>query len=327
MLHLPTPIEPLANLGTAGCALWVKRDDLHGRGYGGNKMRKLPYLLDEAERRGARRLLLFAPAGSHQVLATAIGARERGLKVAAVLSPQARTDHAAEVLRGIVGLGVEVIAARGLEVPRALWRLWRRGDLLLPLGGSSTASLRGHIEAIDELALAIARGLLPLPEVLVVALASAGTAVGLAAGLALRGLPVQVVGVCASDRRPVARALAALQLGKLARLAPRLVAGAVARLRLEPGYLGPGYSRPTRESERAQAQGSAEGLTLDPAYTAKAFAAALGLVQGGRVRNVLFWQTHSSVPLGPLLRDAPSEADLPAALRGLLLPEATCASS
>jgi D-cysteine desulfhydrase len=227
-----------------------------------------------------------------------------------------------------VALGVEVHPAGGAQVPRALWRLWRRGDFLLPLGGSSAESLAGHMDAAEELAQAVEGKALPLPDVVVVALASGGTAVGLAAGLARRRLPVQVLAVCATHRSAGARVFVWNQLAKLAGKWPGWVAGAAGRLRLEPRFLGAGYSLPTAESERAHQLGQVEGLTLDPAYTAKAFAASLALVQRAQVRNVLFWQTHASTSLEPLLREAPDEASLPRALRALLLPlEGPCASS
>jgi D-cysteine desulfhydrase len=322
----PTPIEHLQRLSSSACALWVKRDDLTDAEYGGNKVRKLPHLFLEAERARARRLVLVAPAGSHQVLATALFGRKLGLSVAAVLTPQARTEHAAEVLRASLGLGVEAVAARPAQVPRALLRLRRRGDFRVPIGGSSARSLRGHIDAVQELADDVAAGRAPEPELVVVPLASAGTAVSLAAGLARQRLRARVVGVCASNGRAIASALVLAQLARLSRCAPGLVAGAAARLQIEPRYLGRGYSIPTEESERAAELGRQSGLTLEPAYTAKAFAAALDLVQRGRARNVLFWQTHSSAPLAPLLREAPPEGALPPSLRSLLLQGAPCAS-
>ena len=323
----PSPVQHLARLSTASSDLWVKRDDLNEPEYGGNKLRKLPHLFAEAERAGAKRLLLVAPAGSHQVLATAIFARKLGLPVAAVMVPQPRTDHAAQVLRASIGLGVEVHPARGAGALLALWRLRRRSDFLIPIGGSSAASLAGHIAAAGELAEEVLDKRIPTPDVLVVALASAGTAVGLAAGLAARKLSTRVLGVCSSNGGAVAGALALVQLARLARIAPALVASAARRLRWTADYLGNGYSTATPESARALELGRGQGLTLDPAYTAKAFAAALDLVGRGGARNVIFWQTLSSAPLEPLLRGAPAEAALPRAILDLLLPEVPCASS
>jgi 1-aminocyclopropane-1-carboxylate deaminase/D-cysteine desulfhydrase-like pyridoxal-dependent ACC family enzyme len=89
-----------------------------------------------------------------------------------------------------------------------------------------------------------------------------------------------------------------------------------ARLEIERRYLGDGYGQRTRAGDQATAQAESVGLRLDATYTAKAFAAALERVALGKERNILFWHTLSSAPMGPLLEQAPLESELdPSVLR------------
>jgi 1-aminocyclopropane-1-carboxylate deaminase/D-cysteine desulfhydrase-like pyridoxal-dependent ACC family enzyme len=95
----PTPVHELTQASRGGCSLWVKRDDLTGEAYGGNKVRKLEYLLADARARGATRLVTIGAVGSHHVLATTLYGRREGFAVEAALVPQPRTDHVVEVVR------------------------------------------------------------------------------------------------------------------------------------------------------------------------------------------------------------------------------------
>jgi 1-aminocyclopropane-1-carboxylate deaminase/D-cysteine desulfhydrase-like pyridoxal-dependent ACC family enzyme len=110
-----------------GSEVWVKRDDLSGAIYGGNKVRKLELVLAEAIESGARRVWTMGGTGSHQVLATALYARELGLGCAAVVFPQPVTPHVREVLSAIVEAGCELVpAAHMFTVPAASARLMAR---------------------------------------------------------------------------------------------------------------------------------------------------------------------------------------------------------
>jgi hypothetical protein len=85
-------------------------------------------------------------------------------------------------------------------------------------------------------------------------------------------------------------------------------------------FLGRGYGHPTPEGSAATEVARDAGLTLDPTYTAKAFAGALWHLRARRARTILYWHTLSSAPMGPLLSGAPSELVLSEGLRNLLLP-------
>jgi 1-aminocyclopropane-1-carboxylate deaminase/D-cysteine desulfhydrase-like pyridoxal-dependent ACC family enzyme len=310
ILRKITPVEPLADLAPG---LWVQREDLSHPLYGGNKPRKLWPILAEARRRGATGLLTFGAAGSHHVLATGIFGREAGLGVTAVLVPQRRSEHAVETLRAALTQGVEPILLRGPRgAARALLAGLGRGRVVVPVGGSSVRGVRGAMDAVEGLARSVREGQLPCPDWVVVATGSGGTAAALAVGLVRAGLRSRVLAVVvgpAAGIRLATRQLT-LRVALACGVSPR---AALARLAFTADFVGGGYGHPTPAGEEATSLAASAGLTLDPTYTAKAFAAALGLARGG-AGTVLFWHTLSSAPLGPLLAGAPP---LPPALDAL----------
>lgn len=332
LAELPTPVERVEGLSErVGAEIWVKRDDRTAARYGGNKVRKLEYVLGEALAHDADTLITSGAAGSHHALATAIYGAELGLKVHAVLLPQRYEAHAEEQLRALLVAGAEVhpVGRAPLVAPRvaalaARERFRGRTPMVIPPGGSSTAGVVGHVEAGLELARQMEAGVLPEPDAVFVALGTGGTAAGLAVGLAAAGITSTVVGV-----RVVPRALAnaAVLRGHVGRAVHHLRAlddrfpdvAAVARSHLEIDHaeVGDGYGIPTsagRNAERLAREHA--GLELDPTYTAKAFAAVLrwgrGVLEGKRI---LYVHTLSSADLGPAVRSAPP---LPASLRKLL---------
>ncbi len=199
----PTPVEPIPaqfSLAVAGRELWVKRDDRTHAVYGGNKVRKLEWLLAGARACGAKRLVTLGAAGSHHVLATTYFGRREGFDVEAVLVPQPRTAHAVDVLRASLGLGLRAFPVRSWgAAPWAVARRMTTGARFISVGGSSVLGSMGYVAAAHELAEQIRAGDAPKPDVVVVALGSGGTAAGLAAGLAYEGLATRVVGVCVSE--------------------------------------------------------------------------------------------------------------------------------
>ena len=298
--------------------LWVKRDDLTHPRYGGNKARKLAHVLPDAARRGARRLVTLGAVGSHHVLATALFARDAGLPVLAGLFPQERSAHVVEVARATLAAGVDVRAAGS---PRqalvALAKSLRRGDLLLPPGGSSVAGVHGYVGAAHEIAAAVAGGDAPLPDVIVVATGSGGTVAGLALGLAATRLRTRVLAVSVVDPPLLAHAAVRALIAQSAFATPALARAALALVDFEDRFLGIGYGAPTAAGSDASEEATARGLGSDATYTAKAFAAAIALSRTGK--TVLYVHTLSAAPMAPLLVGAPAERDLPRAIASLLV--------
>lgn len=317
---MASPVIRLSRLETGSdknAALWVKRDDRNDAVLGGNKARKLPRLFSEARRRGASTLAVEGRAGSHQVLATILLGSTAGFEVRATLRPQPRTAHAEKILRAISSLASSKVSVRSAEGRRHSKKS-NASTFFLPTGGSSAQSLLGHIEAAGELKASMENGEMPIPDLAVVALASAGTAVGLAAGFAELKWPTRVVGVATAGGFWIARLWALLQLSKLAWIKPNLFAGACRRLRIDTRFRGPDYGLSSEVSEAACRLAADSGIHLDPVYGAKAFAAALHWFRENRFRNILFWQTFSTDQLGSLLAKAPPFSDIPEDLKNLL---------
>jgi D-cysteine desulfhydrase len=297
----PTPVRELPGLG-----IWVKEDGAFGvGGWGGNKVRKLEWLIPDAKRRGRRSILTFGGLGTNWGLATALYAREHGLATALALVDQPIDDHVRAQLARLEASGARIhrthTKRRTVAVlPWLLARNARGGHppYLLPAGGSSAVGALGYVEAALEIAAQVADGSLPEPAHVLVPVGTGGTAAGLALGFQLAGLRTRVLGVVVNDQlrldgRVIAR-LARRTAALLERRGARL-----GQLWLEPGMpdltrdqIGAGYGHPTEAAESAAARAAEEGLLLDPVYTAKAMAGLLALRAEGRLGDpVLFVHT------------------------------------
>jgi 1-aminocyclopropane-1-carboxylate deaminase/D-cysteine desulfhydrase-like pyridoxal-dependent ACC family enzyme len=327
----PTPVERLdpGLLPPMGEAeIWVKRDDRTHDVVGGNKVRKLEFLLADARARGATHVWTVGAAGSHHVLATAYFGRREGFTVGAVLVPQPRTEHVVEVLRASLALGLEATAAGSWAAAAAkvLWRLGLGGEStgrrsrFIPLGGSNALGARAYRNAARELAAQVRAKEMPEPDLCVVALGSGGTAAGLAAGFAAEGMKTEVLGIAVSQPVWMVRRITAHlihtcmgHLGDDRGETPR--ASRKPRWSVDASFLGPGYGYATPEGESASATGARVGLALDATYTAKAFAGVLTQAKAAASKKpravILYWHTLSSAPLAPLAefveRDAASK--------------------
>ena len=317
----PTPVFRADSLCTPDAELWIKNDGPSAEPYGGNKVRKLELILAEAQRRGARRVVTTVAGGAHHVLATAISARRAGIPVVAVLCPQPWTLHAERTLRASLGAGIEPVTVSSMAA--AAWgvaRVARRGDYVVPAGGSNVEGTLGYVRAVTELLGQIRARELPEPDLIVAPLGSGGTVAGILAGVLREGLKSNVVGVDVAVSPRLAQPLVIA----LARLATRRDRGAAGVLRLsrtlevDGSHLGHGYGHATRAGQRATEVAESIGLGLDPTYTAKTFARVLDELErpAKRRRVVLYWHTLSSTPFAPLLANAPAE--LPAGLASVL---------
>ena len=293
----------------SGRPLLVQSDALRGGRYGGNKARKFEGILEDARRRGATRLVSVGAVGSHHVLATAIFAREAGLRCRCYVVPQPDVPSTHRNVQYALAAGAELVPVetQAEAALRLAWALREPGALVVPVGGSSLAGTRPYVEAVAELAGEGSR-----IRTLVVALGSGGTAAGLAVGAALGGAPWRVDAVATSGPLGVVRALARSLVVRLLANRPRLAADAWRRLRFAESQLGAGYALPTEASARALEAAARMGLPLEPVYTAKAFAHVLDLDAQGET-GLAFWDTASRLDLSWL--GAPPA--LPAELRRL----------
>jgi 1-aminocyclopropane-1-carboxylate deaminase/D-cysteine desulfhydrase-like pyridoxal-dependent ACC family enzyme len=310
--EFPTPIEPLPLLETPTDArVWVKRDDLSSQVYGGNKVRKLEFILAAAKEKRATRLITVGAAGSHHALATAIYGRRLGFEVTLVLFPQEVTPHVREVLRMNVAEGADIRYAPRMEmIPLAKWltQLGYRDQrtFVIAAGGSDVSGTLGYVSAGLELAEQVEQGIAPLPDVVHLSAGTLGTVAGLSIGLAVAGLPTRVAGArivskLVAGEHALTRLLRAT-LRKLARGGVPVPTFAQVRQRLTimHGYVGTGYGRETEQGAQASERFAKLGLKLDPTYTSKAAAELTEAIENGAPGNHLFWHTLSATPVPEL---------------------------
>jgi 1-aminocyclopropane-1-carboxylate deaminase/D-cysteine desulfhydrase-like pyridoxal-dependent ACC family enzyme len=304
--------------------LWIKRDDQTAEPYGGNKVRKLEFLLAAATSRGARRLITVGAAGSHHALATTIYGRRLGFDVTLVLFPQPLTPHVRDVLLLDHAHGAELRYTRRMEtVPAALFvaalRYRSQRAFIIPAGGSDATGTLGYVSAALELAEQIERGELPAPASVVVAAGTLGTAAGLALGFAIAGLQSSIMAVRITSRivtneRVLARLIrGAESLLRRGGLNLDVASSAISRVELVHEHIGRGYGQETPAGAQAAKLFEAKGIGLDPTYTGKAAAAFIERVPTAK-KPMLFWQTLSGSSL-PAAGLALHEHDLPKPFR------------
>lgn len=323
LASVPTPVQ---RIGLPGAELWVKRDDLSGEPYGGNKVRKLEFVLAEAKRRGAERLITVGAAGSHHALATTVYGSRLGFQVTLVLFPQPLTPHVRDVLLLDHAFGAELRWAPRMEViPAAalLARFAHRRErcFFIAPGGSDPLGTLGYVDAALELAEQIEAGELPLPSTVHLAAGTLGTTAGLALGLAIAGLPIRIRATRIASRLLTNSGALRRLVVRTAKLLERWgvpipAAGEVLdRVELVHDHIGAGYGHPTSAEAGARRLASA-GLVLDPTYTAKAAADVLACLDESRGGVPLFWHTLGAAePPRPDRVDAP---ELPASFRRYL---------
>ncbi|MDJ0846759.1 MAG: pyridoxal-phosphate dependent enzyme [Myxococcota bacterium] len=307
----PTPVEPLALAGHPA-GLWVKRDDRSTPRVGGNKPRKLEFVLGAALARGARRLVTTGALGTNHGLATTILGRDAGLATTLVLIGQPVTASVKRALLLDAAWGAELVWGGNLpgaaaQTLRVLARSTLRGErpYLVATGGSSRRGNLGFVSAALELAEQVREGACPAPAQIYVPVGTGGTLVGLLAGLALTELPTRVVGVLVTDILPPSqRRLQGAARGLLAWLAKLAPAGT--RLPLEPAgceivsrQRGGGYGAPTPAAHEALCWARELSLSLETTYTGKCLAEILERAREGALPDapVLFWNTFNSVDL------------------------------
>jgi 1-aminocyclopropane-1-carboxylate deaminase/D-cysteine desulfhydrase-like pyridoxal-dependent ACC family enzyme len=309
--NFPTKVERLANmerrLGLG--SLWIKRDDLSGELHGGNKVRKLEYLLAGPAGRGGVRAVAYGPLSSNWTLAFSIYARRLGIPFDLHLfAMRGRAVKEEQVLfqRELARSCFEYSSALSFFPHLLASSLSRRGgrSITMPPGGTSSRSIMGYVNAFFELIIQVRDGLLPMPDVIVLPMGTGGTAAGLALGAALAGARTEILGVRVAPRILsngfLARRLAARALRSLGREVALRPEAAGALLSIEHRFFGKGYGIPTPEGlEAARVLEAEEGIRLDHTYTAKAFACLLERArQGwGRGKHVLYWHTLNAVPL------------------------------
>jgi D-cysteine desulfhydrase family pyridoxal phosphate-dependent enzyme len=301
----PTPLQEMPRLAAAiGLdRLLVKRDDNTGLALGGNKARKLEYLVADAVRAGADALVTTGAPQSNHCRMTAAAARIAGMDAHLVFRGHSVSEVQGNMLLDQLLGATWTFAAEKTpdacmaEVANRLRSAGRR-PYVIPGGGSNGLGALGYVRCAFELTAQLAeRG--EHPRYVVCAGGSCGTLSGLTLGLALASSGAQLAAISISRGVPDRVAFAR-----------KIMAESCAILGIEPpdvvpliwdGYIGPGYGMATGLSRRAlELAARTEGLILDPVYTAKAFGGLIGEIEAGRIQRddlVVFVHTGGSPAL------------------------------
>ena len=305
LAHLPTPLEPLPRLSEAlGVEIWIKRDDCTGLAGGGNKTRKLEFLLGDAFEQGADTLVTQGAVQSNHVRQTAAAAAAHGLKCEIIL--EERTGSKAvdytrngnvlmdrlfgASLRTVPG-GTDMVA----ELETTAAEVTARGGrpYIIPGGGSNAIGALGYVDCAREIVVQADELDMQIDRI-VTATGSAGTHAGLVAGLAVMGADIPVLGIGVRAPKPkqeenvlkLARQTAAL-LGRPDAVTDQMVVA-------DCDYVGEGYGLVDGAViEALKLAARTDGIVLDPVYTGKAMKGLIALAKAGRFKGetVVFLHT------------------------------------
>ncbi|NBV82639.1 D-cysteine desulfhydrase [bacterium] len=295
LAHLPTPLEKLTNLSKfLNINLYIKRDDLTGLAGGGNKVRKLEFLIGDALSKGANVILTQGAVQSNHVRQTIAAASKSGLETHVILERRVPdTDDWFELTGNVFLdhlLGVRSIqfvesgANIQLELEKTKAHLEAEGKrpYIIPGGGSNSIGALGYVNAALELTCQF-NTLGIHPDYVITASGSSGTHVGLATGFHGLRSPVGLIGISVRQPKDVQENKVyqeSLLVGRLLNI-PDISKD---RITVNSDYIGEGYGISTNQSKAAIVLAARkEGLFLDPTYTGKAFSGLIDLVQTGMI--------------------------------------------
>lgn len=308
LADLPTPVSR-ARVATGDRAfdIFIKHDDVTGEEYGGNKLRKLEYILQQAKQKGARRIATFGGVGSNHAIATALYAKRTGFECSCLLFHQSLKPGLGNALRFHQQNDTEIIAIGGDRAARvATMRKYLQGrrSWVVPLGGSSWQGTVGYVNAALELAAQIDAGDIPCPDRVYVALGTMGTAVGLALGFALAELDTEVHAIRVTHEQYSNKTAMQhlmhktnLMMHRLDNSIPPDLADRARWVHRNAFFAG-GYGRSNSVTDAAIKLARKQlDLTLESTYSGKAMCALLHDLEAGAEGTALFWNTYNSRPM------------------------------
>jgi len=322
---LPTPVRPLTAISDN---LFMKQDNLSGPVYGGNKIRKLEFLLGEAMAEGRKSVVTYGAAGSNHALATAVCCRQLGLRAISILAPQQTSSHVRKNLLMQHAVGAELhLYPSFTDFPEATKNIAARCKqedgivpYIIPAGGTNATGALGFANAAFEMAEQIQ------PDVAYIPMGTGGTLAGLLVGLKLAGLKTRVEAIRVVDpafrNKTHIKELCDKLCIKLENMIPRRGAeDAEQNIKLKPlhslrlcegknipvvndsdiiirdEFFGEDYGIPTPEGREAvELFRAKENVQLETTYTGKASAALLHDLRSGSLdgQTVLYWNTLNS---------------------------------
>lgn len=311
--HLPTPLEPMDRLSEelGGPRIWVKRDDCTGLAFGGNKTRKLEFLMADAEKQGADVVITQGATQSNHARQTAAAAAKLGLPCHILLEDRTGWDDPDYNYNGNVLLdrllGGTVSKRPGgadmaseMEIFADALRAKGKKPYVIPGGGSNPIGALGYVNCALELAQQAEEIRLSVDAV-IHATGSSGTQAGLATGFASLKSDIHLLGI--GVRVPKAKQ-EQLVFDLASRTALHLGDGTAidrSEIRANSDYVGPGYGLPTdgmREAVELLAE--KEGLLFDPVYSGKGLDGLIDLLRKGyfaKMNNIVFLHTGGAAAL------------------------------
>jgi len=305
---LRTPVKKLTKLEKKlGInSLWVKCDNLTSPIYGGNKVRKLEFLLAEAKDKGYKKVITAGGLGSNHCVATATFCNQLKLKPSAVLINQPITSHVRNNLLLDLYFKNEIIYTDAYD------KIPRDPDVyyMVP-GGSTPLGTLGFVNAALELKNQMNNGDIPEPDYLFVASGSSGTAAGLLLGIKIAELETKLHTIQTSFA-PYSSFNAVRRLAKktwklIANYQNSIPKAPIEQLNFNEDYFGGEYGLPTQEGiEAVKLIKETEDIKLETTYTGKTFAALLGFVRANKKKKIkdktiLFWNTYNSRDFSDIL--------------------------
>lgn len=301
LCHLPTPIEPLPRLSALlkGSELYIKRDDLTGLAEGGNKARKLEYLLAEAQSQGCNHIITSGYSQGNHCRLTAAAASRLGMGCSLVFQGKCQERLTGNLLISKL-MGAHLYWAEDEPVSAIINRLVAQQKTIghrpyvIPAGGSNVVGTAAYVAAMQELIEQMDSQGLNF-DVIVLASRSGGTQAGLVLGGHLTGFNGKIFGI--SIARPgeeLKTQIAALLTATATHIGLDTLS-LPDKIDVNDDYIGPGYGLLTEiEREAISLLAEKEGILLDPRYTGRAFGGLIDLIRWGaftRNQTILFWHT------------------------------------
>lgn len=303
--HLPTPLEELPRLSglLGGPRLFVKRDDQTGLALGGNKTRKLEFLVAQAVAEGADTLVSAGALQSNHCRQTAAAAAKFGLACVLVLTGEEERRASGNLILDRI-LGARIVHVRDRKdrdstLAETVESLIREGGkpYLIPYGGSSPTGALAYAFALEELMLQVRSGSTGgvVPDCIVFGTSSGGTHAGLILGSRLYGYAGEILGISIDESESWLQDRVSGLAADASELLGNRIAFKPEDVRASDAYCRAGYGVLTEaEREAVSLFGRTEGLLLDPVYTGRAAAGLLDLISRGYFRKdqaVVFWHT------------------------------------
>jgi D-cysteine desulfhydrase family pyridoxal phosphate-dependent enzyme len=295
--HLPTPVEVLPRLSATlqGPSLLVKRDDQTGLAFGGNKTRKLEYLLADAQAKGANTLITAGAVQSNHCRQTVAAAARFGFNCVLVLfgepPPSPDGNHLLHHL-----LGAEVVYTHRDQIEARLGNIYQnlkeesRNPYLIPYGGSNPTGAMGYVNAMLELAKQDIN-----PDWIVFPSSSGGTQAGMLVGAQLTNFSGKILGISVDEPADKLTKIVTNLADETAAFIGEDMTFSANEILVNDDYTGDGYAvMGEAEIEAIHLFAQTEALLVDPVYTGRAAAGMIDLIRQGyfnKTDQVLFWHT------------------------------------